>query len=241
MRKDLLHPIFLKCVEMSDKLYWRNILEDMAYGRCPYGLYIKKNYLCSFIKGRECSYFIDNDKPIEEFYREVIEDVLKQRIGLRSPEERDLHKERFMIRKTQIMDLRKEEWNHIRKKMVRDILFEQFILRQATIFLLSMNVCRRVLCLISIGVLLKTIQNQDIKYKDGYVHNINGFHFSLRRCSVKKEILCPTIMMSHKCIPFNGDILREHKMNGKTNNVPKNMSSFWVDYVQEISSIVSHS
>ena len=54
----LIYPIFLSCCEFSKDNFWKFIFEDLAYGNCPYGTYIVKNYICCNYKGKEFMYTI---------------------------------------------------------------------------------------------------------------------------------------------------------------------------------------
>ena len=67
----LVYPIFLKCCKFSHDNFWKFILEDLAYGNCPYGTYIVKNYLCCNYKGKEFSYKIDSKKKPDIVYSEI--------------------------------------------------------------------------------------------------------------------------------------------------------------------------
>jgi hypothetical protein len=216
----------------AETSFWRHILEDLAHGRCPYGLYIKKNYLCSFLRGKECSYFIDANKDTKQIYQEVISDILKDQIGLNSPEERYLEKERFLQYKSKMMDHRKDDWNNIRKKMVRDILLEQYVLQQASVYRLSIALCRKILCLLFIGLLLKTVQNKDIEYDSGFIHSISGFEFEDHRCIIRKDILCHNLEnIEFIRTPFDGQLSENHD----TNIYPKCLSGYWDNYLDNIS------
>ena len=69
MKKEITYPIFLKLASIQEDTFWKYIYEDLSYGKCPYGIYIQNDYICSFIKGKEFSYHFD-DK--EEHLKEII-------------------------------------------------------------------------------------------------------------------------------------------------------------------------
>ena len=48
IKNELVYPIFLKCCEISDDDFWKYVFEELAYGRSPYGTYIKKGFLKYF-------------------------------------------------------------------------------------------------------------------------------------------------------------------------------------------------
>ena len=52
IKNELLYPIFLDCCLYADDDFWKYILEDLAYGRSPYGTYIKKIFYVVITKIR---------------------------------------------------------------------------------------------------------------------------------------------------------------------------------------------
>jgi hypothetical protein len=77
------YPLFLECVPWLDKMYASNqkqcqymktIFYDLAYGKCPYGTYFSRGYLCSKLKKREFMYQLSNrPKSIEVVACELVE------------------------------------------------------------------------------------------------------------------------------------------------------------------------
>ena len=86
IKNDLIYPIFLDCCLFTDNDFWKYILEDLAYGRSPYGTYIKKDFLCCNYKNKEFSYKINQKKEPEVIYNEI-HDLLYNKLGLLSNED----------------------------------------------------------------------------------------------------------------------------------------------------------
>ncbi len=82
MKKEIIHPIFLQLASNMEDTFWKYIYEDLSYGKCPYGIYIQNDYICSFIRGKEFSYRID-----ETNQRKTCDDIhhlLKYKAGILS-------------------------------------------------------------------------------------------------------------------------------------------------------------
>jgi hypothetical protein len=66
----------------------------MAYGKCPYGLYLQKNYLCCSVKNKEFTYKLEPEKETEEIYNDTYH-LLKFRVGILSEKEKLIKREKF--------------------------------------------------------------------------------------------------------------------------------------------------
>lgn len=212
MKKNIYYPIFIKCLCYIYDPFWRFIYEDLAYGRCPYGLYLQKNYLCCCIKNKEFHYKIENDKSVEEIYNETYY-LLKNRVGILSEKEKIIQRERVL--KTRIN--KKEEWINVKKKMIRDTLLENFILKKSDTYMLSINVSKKILSLLIIGLMFKTLNAKDIIYKDGFIKDINGFVFQNKKVLITKNIY----------------ICKNNKINEEEENV-RYLYNFWPAYINEL-------
>jgi len=212
MKKNIFYPIFIKCLSYIYDPFWRFVYEDLAYGRCPYGIYLQKNYLCCCIKNKEFTYKIEEEKPIEIIYNETYY-LLKHRVGLLSEKEKLIQRERVL--KTRIN--KKEEWINVKKKMIRDTLLENFVLTKSQDYLLSINVSKKVLSLIIVGLMFKTLNAKDIYYKDGFIKDINGFAFH-----DKKVLITKNIYLSKNNKPAEDDTNLRY------------LYTFWPVYVNEV-------
>ena len=71
MKKEILYPVFLECLQFTNDFFWENIFEDLAYGKTPYGTYINKDFLCCNYKDKEFSYKIEKKEP-ELLYNDIL-------------------------------------------------------------------------------------------------------------------------------------------------------------------------
>ena len=44
IKKDIVYPGFIECLQFTEDIFWENIFEDLAYGKTPYGTYISKDF-----------------------------------------------------------------------------------------------------------------------------------------------------------------------------------------------------
>ena len=62
MKKEIIHPIFLKIASSMEDTFWKYIYEDLSYGKCPYGIYIQNEYIYNIKKHMHNLYDIYKDK-----------------------------------------------------------------------------------------------------------------------------------------------------------------------------------
>ena len=70
IKRDIIYPIFLKTIQYTEDIFWKDTFENLSYAICPSGSYISKGFLCSSVKGKEFVYkFID--KEPERIYNDI--------------------------------------------------------------------------------------------------------------------------------------------------------------------------
>ena len=206
---ELIYPIFLEVCKYADEdIFWKYVFEDLAYGRAPYGTYITKNFMCCNYKGKEFSYKIEITKQPEVLFDEIY-NLLHTKFGLLSDKDK--------IKKRQIFDSVNDNkdwnnnWNSIKKKNIKNIIIENFIIKQKTKNLLSIKQARKLLSLIIIGIIFKTITSDDINYENGQINDIDGIKFEEKKICVTKNIcdfgsnLLPEIVIEKKTMSDNWD------------------------------------
>ena len=172
---ELLYPIFLLCLEFIDDNYWKIVYEDLSYGRCPYGLYIRNNYLCCNYKNKKFNYKIE-DKPPDIFYKETF-NLLKNKFGLLSDNDKINNKKNFLLHESETYKHIKNDWNNIKKKNIRQLFIEKYIIEKSKKYNLTENQSHELLQLILLGLLLKTITNKNIKFKNYIIQDISCITF----------------------------------------------------------------
>lgn len=206
--REIIYPIFLECCQFSSDTFWENIFEDLAYGKTPYGTYISKDFLCCSYKNKEFSYKIERKDP-ERMYNEVY-GLLSKKLGILSTREKAMKRVDFHKIEDQIKEGRRN-WNSIRKKNVKDLLIENFVISMKNRHNLSIKQTRYLLSIIFIAMVFKVITSKDIDYRDGKIHNIEGIDFVNKNVVLRKNVynidisFAPYIVMDKKLMSDNWD------------------------------------
>jgi hypothetical protein len=186
VRKEIMHPIFLECCQFTDDDFWKNIFEDLAYGTTPYGTYISKGFLCCSYKGREFSLKIKETSAKKTFKK--IQSLLINRLGVLSKKEKRARCQNFQTIETTIKESR-ETWKGIKKKNVRNLLIEMFVIDMKHQHSLSVEQSKRLLSIILVAIMFKVILSNNIKYDGSKIVKIEGLHFKDNEFNLESSIL----------------------------------------------------
>ena len=185
IKKEIVYPIFLECCEFTEDTFWKNVFEDLSYSKCPYGTYISKDFLSCNYKNKEFSYKIEKKDP-EVLYNDVYE-LLSKKLGLLSHKDKIKKKINFNALENEIKENRKS-WSNIRKKNIKDLLIENYVIDMKKKYLLTIKQARHLLSIIFIGMVFKVISIKDIIYEDGVIKSINGISFKKKEIIIEKDI-----------------------------------------------------
>jgi hypothetical protein len=174
VKKEILYPVFLECLQFINDAFWENIFEDLAYGKTPYGTYISKDFLCCNYKDKEFSYKIEKKDP-ETLYNDIYS-LLGKKLGILSLRDKTNRQIDFQNIENELKECRKN-WANIRKKNIKDLLIERYVLNMKTKYSLSYKQSQTLLSTIFIGLVFKVISVKDIKYSDGSITEIDGITF----------------------------------------------------------------
>lgn len=205
-KKEIIYPVFLECCAFTSDSFWENIFEDLAYGKTPYGTYINKNFLCCSYKNKEFSYKIER-KDSKILYDDIYL-LLTQKLGILSYKEKiksrvDFHTTESRLKK------HGEEWSNIRKKNIKDLLIEGYVIDMKNKHKLSVKQSNYLLSVIFMAVVFKVVTSKDINYSDGKIQEINGIEFIDQKIVVKKNIydvdgvFSPEIVLPKKVMSDN--------------------------------------
>lgn len=176
LKREVNFPIFLKCLSIAEDLFWKEIFEDFSYGVCYNGTYISKGFLCSNLKGREFMYrFLDKNDP-KKLYNDITK-ILKEKLNIMSNNDRKKLIEELETIESNLRSIKNVEWSCIKKKSIRDILFQNFLINMKNIHHLTDSQIKKIYNFINLGLMLKSIKNSDITYEDGEIKNITGIDF----------------------------------------------------------------
>lgn len=215
IERDIVYPIFLECCNFTDNIFWENIFDNLAYGDSPYGTYISKDFLCCNYKNKKFSYKIEN-KNSSIIYTEVY-NLLKNKLGLMSKLERNNKR----LQMDNNLNIKKETWNSIKKKNIKSLLIEQYVIRMKNMYKLSIKKSKYLLSLIYICLLFKVVTNKDIIYENNLILDIKGIEISKNCVKINRNIYDNDDIN-------NDDIIINNKLD---------MSDNWEKFIKELKKI----
>jgi|LauGreDrversion4_2_1035121.scaffolds.fasta_scaffold00284_32 hypothetical protein len=187
LKRDVIYPIFLKCVDyVKNDIFWKETFEELSYGNCFHGSYISKGFLCSNIKGKEFTYKFIGKEP-EKICQDVIK-LLKEKLNIMSKNDRQALLIEFEDTEKNLKKIKDTEWTEIKKKSLKDILFQNYLIRSKNIYQLTDYQLKKLYNLINLGIMLKSIKNSDIIYKDGEIKEIKGIMFYPKKYKIDIDI-----------------------------------------------------
>lgn len=216
MRKtnELSFPIFLECRTQTSDKFWSKIFENLAYNKAPLGVFIKNNHLCYHKNKKNVSYYISSNKSSNELFMDIYE-ILHSEVGIISPNQKveNINKCNTtfsILKKTNIT------WSDIKKKHIKDILFELFVIKLKHKYNLSVNESKKLLSLIQTSFTFKKTTNNDVCFEKGEIQSIKGLFLSDEKCIFSENI-------------FNEDIVDDIKIVLNINL----LINLWTKYLNE--------
>jgi hypothetical protein len=187
IRKDvIIYPIFLECCQYTEDIYWKNIFEDLAYGKSPYGTYISKDFLCCKYKGREFSYsLLEKDSKVlfDDIYQ-----LFTNKLSILSNQEKNKKRIDFNKIEDNMYNNNKKTWSDIKKKNIKDLLIELYVIDSKNKYELTYSQSRYLLSIIFIAMIFKSITAKDIHYEKGVITHIDGIDFTKGNIILKRNI-----------------------------------------------------
>lgn len=187
IKKEIIYPIFLECVQFAENKFWKSIFEDLSYGKCPYGSYIHKNYFSCNFKGKEFSYKLENSNP--DVVYENVYNLLSKKLGLLSEEEKKSKILDYQKIETEMIENKMEKWSSIKKKSLKDSLIQNFIIKVKKDYKLNNLQIRSLQKIINLGLIFKTISHKDIHLQDGEIDEIDGIEFEEGKFRITKDLI----------------------------------------------------
>ena len=218
IKKEIVYPFFLECIQYCEDSFWESIFEQLAFSYPVYGTYINKGFLCCSYKNKEFSYKIIRKES--KFLYDDIYKLFTEKLGVLSKKEKMQKKIQFEDLEKNIQDTRLE-WSTIRKKNVKDILYERFVLDVREKYSLTLQQTKYLLSLIILCIIFKTITSKDIIYKDGKIQEILGLSFEQGIINFDKNL----------CITTDTEIAPNDNF---VENQPKSMIENWDKYIKNL-------
>ena len=185
IRKEIIYPVFLECCKFATDTFWKNIFEDLSYGKTPYGTYISKDFLCCSYKEKRFSYKIER-KNAKILYNDIY-NLLTKKLGILSHKEKIKKRLNFHKTEAQIKEYR-QKWTNIRKKNIKDILIEKYVVDSTKKYSLSIKKAQKLLSLIILAIVFKVITTKDIHYSNSRIQHIDGIELSPGNFKITRNI-----------------------------------------------------
>jgi len=174
IKREVIYPIFLKCIKYAEDLFWKNIFEELAYNNCYNGSYISKGFFCSSIKGKEFTYkFLDKNEL--QLYNDITK-LMKEKLNILSKNDKKVMIEEFEKVENELKN-DQNIWENIKKKSIKEILIQNFLIKMKNKYKIRDLQIKKLYNLINLGFLLKSIKNTDIIYENGEIKKIEGIDF----------------------------------------------------------------
>jgi hypothetical protein len=186
IKREIVYPIFLKAMTFSDDIFWKEIFEELAYGIAPYGTYINKGVLCCNQQNSKDFVYRFLDKDPKKIYEDITK--LLKKNNLMSKNDRKIILSDFNEAEKKLQEIKNIEWANIKKKSLKDTLFQNFLISSKKKYNLKDSQIKKVYNFINLGIMLKTIKPSDINYKNGEILSINGISFSENSFSLNFDI-----------------------------------------------------
>lgn len=184
VKKEIVYPIFLECVQYAPDIFWETIFEDLSYGTSPFGTLLTETTLSCSIKDKQFNYRIEKKDPKILF--EDIHNLLSRKVGIMSQYDKIKKKMDFQNIENELKEYKKN-WGNIRKKNIKDILIEKFVIDKKKEFHLTIQQAKNLLSRICLGLIFKVIKAKDIIYENGIILEIEGIKFKKKQVIFEKD------------------------------------------------------
>lgn len=208
---NIIYPYFLECFKYTNDSFWKNIFDDLAHGKSPYGTYINKGYLCCNYKQKQFTYKIERKHP-KILYDELY-NLLTNKIGILSNTEKNNMKNTYYMVERLIKNENTLE-NKLKKKTIKDLLIEKFIINKCKKYNISESDKHKLLNIILLSFVFKKLSNKDIIYNNNSIIGIEGLKFRNKK-----------YIYDHDKLTLNKKITPNIKFS------KKNLNDLWEKYL----------
>ena len=188
LRREIIYPNLLECCQYTDDTYWKITFEDLAYGKAPYGAFISKDTLCCRYKNKDFSYKLTTKKEPSKIFSDIY-GLLTEKLGLLSEVEK-LVKANEFTRFCDRLTGQYKYWSDIKKKNLKNMLLELFVIDMIKKHNLSIKEGKYLLSIIIVALTYyKAIDGKkDIDFYNGRIRSIDGISFRDGKVIVERNI-----------------------------------------------------
>tara|TARA_B100001115_G_scaffold181443_1_gene175669 strand:+ start:1416 stop:2021 length:606 start_codon:yes stop_codon:yes gene_type:complete len=186
-KNNVLYPIFIDCMKYTSDIFWKNTFEELSYGRCPYGIYMSNDNLCCNYKDKKFCYNIHSETDSEIVYNDII-DLFRNKFGLLSKNDKLMKNKLFVVKQEEINNILNNEWNNIKRKNIRLMLIEKFVIQKSNEYSLDISNSKLLYNNIILGLLFKTIHKNSIIYENQNIKEIKCISFKKNNFTFNKDL-----------------------------------------------------
>jgi len=168
--REIHYPIFLRCCKYISELFWKNIFEELAYGRTPIGICIVNNQLRCILKNKSFVYNIketNDEKKIQIIAQEVY-NLIALRFGLKN-------QIKLILKNSK--ESNTLDWKSIKKTNIKHIYIENYVIECGKKWGLNLQLQKELVSTINSHIVLKNITSKHIKFSGTKITNISGLTF----------------------------------------------------------------
>lgn len=162
----------MECCQYTEDEFWERIFEELAYGKAPFGSYINKGFLCCGFRNKEFTYKLERKDP-KILYTELYE-LLSNKLGILSNRQKLEKRKKYQEEETSEIP---QNWSSIRRKNIKDIMYQNFVLDMKNKYNLDMKQAKMLLAMLTLALLIKSIGPKDIVYENERIQEIQGIEF----------------------------------------------------------------
>jgi hypothetical protein len=165
-------PLFLQASQHATDPFWTHLFEQMAHAKYPSGIYFDPTSQIIFckLKGKEGMLSLESIASDPTLVYQETRSFLQEKVGLHSQQEHFVQLQQFRDRLVQPH----ESWIQVRKKNIRDLLLEQYVVSLRTLYQLSFRQLRHLYSLLLMGVQFKKVLPHHIRFEWGKIQSIEG-------------------------------------------------------------------
>jgi hypothetical protein len=223
--KDVVYTALQECFVIETDTAWKEIFNNMSRGICPKGIMIQNGTIVGSIsKKNSVKYSFLNQDPKDIIYN--IKNLYSNLLDIQSDNNKR-NKEYDDINDL-YNDFINMEWKSIKKKALKDLLIQNYVIDLKHKYNLKSNVSKCGLDTICNALYLhKTHKNIDIEYSNGKITNIKDI-------VVENSAIINKRIEKIISINYESDVEEEEEQEDEDKDTIVSFKKLWESYLQTI-------
>jgi len=239
--RPIIHPIFEKCIALTEDPFWISIFNDCSRGKFPRGFNFKNNILL-YKKGNKVTKAEITDSISEVFFTTM--EFFRISGGIMSVSDRQKMKENEEKKLLEKLETKKEySWKEIKTEKIKEILINEFINKLAKNLDFNEEEKKDLTTTVKKGFLLKYFNSNNVKMSGFQIVEIEGLIYNeenneyeidsnyMNERKTKKEITTLGIEKTEKKTELNFLFLWEKYLESLENKKTKKSNTYSSSYV----------